>query len=329
MNQAVYQSYLTPQFQSHLPKTLAEGAEAMATAYHLANIGQTTTPFGAPLINADKTILKTFIELSLNINFYGGQLQSILSSIIGTIRGVVRTIQEGGSVDLSVALSGVNGVIDSVISVIPAPLSFLGSIIKNLIKEIFEDLSKSLTGETNTQPKDALKCIKKLGGIVDLLDVSKIAYLVMATGYCLYWLTANMSPVPPMPPCIGPTTGTIILIPGLPLPLNSDLSKTFKNGNTVLQAVGKLYNSLIQHQLMIIGVYLGIIPFVPSPIPGPPIPWFSMLNIPFPDFKLPALLGGEKTDQEKEQEDEQITPGDKLGNAVKRMRDQSDNTQPC
>lgn len=336
MNQALYQSYLTPQFQLHLPKTRTAAAEAMANAYHLSNIGQTTTPFGAPMINADKTILKTFIELSLDINFFGGQVQSTVSEVIQTIRGAIQAAEQGVKDVVKTIQKKVNSIIDGLVSSLPAPLVFLSPILKSLVSGIFKDLL-----ETVGSPfKEVYKCMKKLQGLVDLLDVSKIAYLVMSTGYCLYWLTARMSPVPPMPPCIGPTGGTLVLLPGLPTPLNSDLAKTFSKGNTVIQAIGKLYNSLIAHQLTVAGVYLGIIPFFPSPIPGPPIPWFSMLSIPFPDINLPGILGGKdsKGSEERKKKEEEISKdpdgaskkaGEKLKGALEGLKKQSQDLAKC
>jgi hypothetical protein len=336
MNQALYQTLLTPQFQLHLPKTRADAAEAMANAYHLSNIGQTTTPFGAPLLNADKTILKTFIQLSLDINFFGGQVQSTVSQVIQTIRGAISAAESGLKDAVKIAQKQVNSIIDGLVSALPAPLTFLSPILKNLVGGIFKDLLSTVGNALG----DVYKCMKKLQGLVDLLDVSKIAYLVMSTGYCLYWLTASMAPVPPMPPCIGPSGGTIILLPGLPTPLNSDLAKTFTKGNTVLQAVGKLYNSLITHQLTVAGIYLGIIPFFPSPIPGPPIPWFSMLSIPFPSINLPGILGGKDSkgaEKQKQKQDaiakdpdgESKKAGDKLKGALDGLRKQAGDLAKC
>lgn len=336
MNQAVYQTYLTPQFQLHLPKTRTAAAEAMATAYHLSNIGQTTTPFGAPMISADKSILKTFIELSLDINFFGGQVQSTVSEVIQTIRGAIQAAERGVKDAVKFVQKKVNGIIDGLVSALPAPLVFLGPILKSLVAGIFKDLLETV----GSPLKEVYKCLKKLEGLVDLLDVSKVAYLVMSTGYCLYWLTARMSPVPPMPPCVGPSGGTLILLPGLPTPLNSDLAKTFTKGNTVIQAIGKLYNSLVTHQLTVAGIYLGIIPFFPSPIPGPPIPWFSMLNIPFPSLNLPGILGGTKSkgaEQKKEKEKDiakdpnkaSAAAGEQLKGALDGLKKQSEDNKPC
>ena len=336
MNQALYQSLLTPQFQLHLPKSRSEAAEAMTNAYHLSNIGQTTTPFGAPLLNADKTILKTFIQLSLDINFFGGQIQSTVSQVIQFIRGAIESAQNGAKNLVKTIQKSVNGVIDGLVSALPAPLAFIAPILKSLVAGIFKDLLETI----GSVFKEVYKCMKKLQGLIDLIDVSKIAYLVMSTGYCLYWLTASMAPVPPMPPCIAPTAGAIILLPGLPTPLNSDLAKTFTKGNTVIQAIGKLYNSLITHQLTVGGVYLGVIPFFPSPIPGPPIPWFSMLNIPFPSINLPGILGGKDSkgseNQKKKQAEIEKDPdgmskkaGDKLKGALEGLKKQVNDLAKC
>ncbi len=336
MNKSVYQTLLTPYFQFQIPKTRDEAADAMTNAYHLSNIGQTTTPFGAPLINADKSILKTFIKLSLDINYYGGEIKSTVSTVIQTIRGAIVSAQLGITSAIKDAEKFVNRQIDNLISSLPAPLIFISPILKGLVSGIFKDL----LGSSDTAFVEVYKCMKKLEGLIDLLDVSKIAYLVMATGYCLYWITAKMSPVPPMPPCIAPTAGPIILLPGLPVPLNSDFSKTFSKGNTAGTAVDKLYNSLVTHQLTIAGVYLGVIPFFPSPIPGPPIPWFSMLNIPFPNISFSTPPGDpnsngskkEKERQEKIEKDpdgESLKASEKLKKAKEGLKKQAENSKPC
>lgn len=291
MNPATFQSYLTPQWQLHLPKSRSEAAEAIATAYHISNIGQTTTPFAAPLISANKSLLKTFIELSLDINFYGGQIMSTVSVVISAIKGAVEAASQGSMNGVSDARRSVDNGVQSLVSTLPGPLAFIGPIISGLVGSVFEKLLSGISGKIDLS--SIIKCIKKLEGIIALIDVAAIAYAVMSVGFCLYWLTAKMSPVPPMPPCIAPTGGTTILIPGLPLPLNSDLKKTFSNsGNSVPQAIQNFYNNLSTHQLSVIGIYTGIIPFFPSPIAGPPIPWFSMLNIPFPNFGKPKFMDG-------------------------------------
>lgn len=292
MNPAAFQSYLTPQWQLHLPKSRSEAAESIATAYHISNVGQTTTPFAAPLISANKSLLKTFIQLGLDINFYGGQITSTVSTIISIIKGALEAAQGGSKNGIFGAKAQVDSTVNSLVSKLPAPLGFIGPIVKGLVSSVFEKIADSLGLDVS----GVLKCIRKLEGILSLLDVSTIAFTVMSVGFCLYWLTAKMSPVPPMPPCIAPSGGTIVLIPGLPTPLNSDLKRTFRNsGNTVPQAVQGFYNNVSNHQLTIIGLYSGLVPTPLGPVGPIPIPWFSMLNIPFPNFGRSKIADGGDT----------------------------------
>lgn len=281
MNAGIFGSYLVPIWRNNTPTSISDAADKMATAYHISNIGQSTTPFAAPLINADKSILKTFFELGMSINFYGGQTQSTISSLLAIGKGAVGGDRE--RVKAAEKLS--TKVLKSLVSKLPLPLTFIGTILTGLVTSIFAKL-KTDSSESN----ELTTLFNQLEGIIKLADTTKIGYLVMSTGVCLYWLSSRISPVPPMPPCIAPTFGTQVIIPGLPVPLNSDLHDTFKYPQQPEEAIAKFYNSLILHQFTVIGIYGGIIPFFPSPIPGPPIPWFSILNIPFPNIKLPKIL---------------------------------------
>lgn len=281
MNVGVFGSYLIPIWHNNTPTSISDAAEKIATAYHISNIGQSTTPYAAPLLNADKSILKTFLELGMSINFYGSQTQSTVSSILAIARGAVG----GTSSNVISAERLVARQLASLISGLPIPLSFIGSTLTALIDNIFSKLKNN-----SKESGDLLRLFKQLEGVIQMADTNKLGFMTMSTGICLYWLSAKISPVPPMPPCIAPTIGSQILFPGLPVPLNSDMYDTFKYPQTPEEAIAKFYNSLILHQFTIVGLYGGIIPFFPSPIPGPPIPWISMLNIPFPNFKLPNIL---------------------------------------
>lgn len=282
MNAATFNALLTPYFELQLPKSRSDAAKAIATAYHLSNIGQTTTIFGAPMLSADKTILETFIELSLDINFYGSQTKAILSSIIASITSAIQELQAGSKTALKDVQQFISSQINSLVSSLPAPLAFLGGIISGLVDSIIGSLVSQISAGIDKISEEIYNKLRKLQGIIDSLDVSGIAYAVMAAGFSLYWLTARMSPMPPMPPCIAPTGGTIILFPGSPIPLNKDLKETFQSAQSTPQAIAKFYNALIGHQLTVAGIYTGIIPLFPSPVPGPPIPWFGLLNIPLP-----------------------------------------------
>ena len=54
-------------------------------------------------------------------------------------------------------------------------------------------------------------------------------FTLMATGFCLYWVSSTFSPVPPMPPMFAPTTGVQVLFPGIPIGLDKALKEAFNN----------------------------------------------------------------------------------------------------
>jgi hypothetical protein len=276
MNFGTFNSLLIPYFEGNLPKDSEDAANAITNAYHLANIGQTKTMYGAPMISADKSFVKTFVKLGLDINFYGGKIQATVSSIIASILGAAQVIKSGSNVGLGDTEKFVRKQVQSLVPSLPPPLAFLGGILSGLISSIFSELN-GLVGKTTSFSDGLIKSIKKLQGIVDLLDVTAIAYITMATGFCLYWLTAKFSPMPPMPPCIAPTGGPLVLFPGLPVPLNSALKDCFKAPQSPSQAILKLSTAMNLHHLTIFGIFTGMLPTVPFPIPSPPIPWFSLL----------------------------------------------------
>jgi len=69
MNAELFKSLLRPYWQSQSINDLDDAADKIATAYHLANVGDTRPFFGATLINGDKDTLKTFLSLGLKVNF--------------------------------------------------------------------------------------------------------------------------------------------------------------------------------------------------------------------------------------------------------------------
>jgi hypothetical protein len=286
MNFATFQSFLTPFWSSWTAKDLSDAADKIATAYHISNIGQTTTPFGAPLINGDRETLKTFLDLGLKINFYGGEIKARVSSISAYALAAIDAYNRGATKEISTYQTGAFNQVNSFIKSLPGPLAFIGPIITGLVTQIFDGII-STTGSVSSS---ITSLIKKLKGIIDLIDVGTIAYTCMAVGFCLYWITAQFSPMPPMPPCIAPSPGVQILFPGTPIPLNSDLKDTFSGAQSTSDAVRKLYNSSILHQFTIAGLYNGLIPSPLGPVGPIPIPWFSIINIPLPPIPSPSKL---------------------------------------
>lgn len=286
MNYTTFQGFLTPFWQTWAVADLSDAADKIATAYHISNIGQTTTPFGSPLINGDRESLKFFIELGLKINFYGGQIKSQVSSIAKYALGAIDAFNSGAKNQIGIFQDGAIKQVTSLISGLPAPLAFIGPILAGLVRDIFSGILSS----DDKVPPGITSLIKKLKGILDIIDVSAIAYGCMSIGFCLYWVSAQFSPMPPMPPCIAPSPGVQILFPGTPVPLNSDLKDTFAGAQSVSDAIRKLYNSSIGHQFTIAGLYTGLVPSPLGPVGPVPIPWFSLINIPLPPIPSPSQL---------------------------------------
>lgn len=287
MNFATFQSFISPFVSTGIVKESSDAADKLSLAYHLSNIGQTTTPFGAPLINADRQILKTFLQLGMDINYYGASTQSFVSSILASIDGIIQLASQPEAANqVSSVVASIQNQITAFTSSLPAPLAFVGPIISQLVNSIVNSIIESVGNITNSISSS----IKKLKGIVDSLDVSGIAYMTMAIGFCLYWTTAQFAPMPPMPPCIAPSPGVQILFPGTPVPLNSALKEGFKQQQTGDAAIRNLYNCVIGHQFTIFGLYNGLLPSPIGPVGPVPIPWFSLINIPQPPIPSPSSL---------------------------------------
>lgn len=121
-------------------------------------------------------------------------------------------------------------------------------------------------------------------------------FTLMATGFCLYWIASNFSPVPPMPPMFAPTTGVQVLFPGVPIGFDKTLKEVFNNTD-VEAALSSLANALVAHQLTVAGIYSGLIPSVPSPLPLV-LPWVALLSLPSVSVKPPDILNNTDTDKD-------------------------------
>lgn len=196
MNSDLFKSLLRPYWQSWSVNDLDDAADKIATAYELANIGDTAPFFGAKLLKGDKETLKKFLSSGLKLNF-------------------------------------------TVTAKLPSP---------------------------SVEP----------------------GFTLMATGFCLYWLGSTFSPVPPMPPMISPTTGVQVLFPGVPVGFDKALKEVFNNTD-VEGSLSAFVNALIAHQLTVAGIYSGLAPGVPSPIPLV-LPWTSLLSMPSFSPSIPNLL---------------------------------------
>jgi hypothetical protein len=124
------------------------------------------------------------------------------------------------------------------------------------------------------------------------IDLGIVPYTVIAGAIVTYWTSVKFNSLPPAPPTILPNPAFAIpplqvcqlLVPGLPVPLNTLLMTAFKSGIAAPNpiAAGVLVSTAIilaftTHITTISGIYNGLIPAVPSPIPSPPIPWVGVL----------------------------------------------------
>jgi hypothetical protein len=108
-------------------------------------------------------------------------------------------------------------------------------------------------------------------------------FLPVATAICTEWLKEIFTPATAPPPYVSPTSGYQVLIPGKPDALAKDLAKAFYIAQSELDN-NTAYNLFItlliaaytKHLLTISGIFNGLIPAAPSPIPGPPFPWIAV-----------------------------------------------------
>jgi hypothetical protein len=105
-------------------------------------------------------------------------------------------------------------------------------------------------------------------------------FLKWSTEIVKYWASVTWTPMPPPPGYVSPTVGVTVLTGGTPSPLDVGLYTAFNNppapspmGSIIC---GKLISAFTNHLLTVQGVYNGLIPAAPSPIPGPPFPWVGV-----------------------------------------------------
>ena len=102
-----------------------------------------------------------------------------------------------------------------------------------------------------------------------------------ATEIVNYWSAVVWNPLPPPPGYVSPTAGHSVISGGTPSPLDSSLWNAFNNEplSTPMGIIiaNKLVTAFKGHFLTVSGVYNGLIPAAPSPVPGPPFPWVGLV----------------------------------------------------
>jgi hypothetical protein len=113
-----------------------------------------------------------------------------------------------------------------------------------------------------------------------------LMYIPAALGIVAFWTSGIvLNPLPTPPGYVLPIGGSVVLFPGLPLPLNVALWAAL-SGQTAPIKSGRIVATLlttafIGHLATVSGIYTGTIPnpaaATPPTIPGPPIPWVGMI----------------------------------------------------
>jgi hypothetical protein len=108
-----------------------------------------------------------------------------------------------------------------------------------------------------------------------------LMFLGWATETVSYWAAVQWNPLPPPPGYVSPTSGVTVLTGGTPSPLDVGLWTAFNNppAPTPMGSIicGKLISAFTTHLLTVNGLYNGLIPAAPSPVPGPPFPWVGVV----------------------------------------------------
>lgn len=106
----------------------------------------------------------------------------------------------------------------------------------------------------------------------------------VAAVICVEWAKEIFTPTTTPPGYVLPAPGYTVLVPGDPIALKKDLAKAFFIAQSELNqetAFNVFITALIlaytEHLLKISGLFNGLIPAKPSPIPGPPFPFIGVI----------------------------------------------------
>lgn len=169
-----------------------------------------------------------------------------------------------------------------------ATIIFTGSaasigINKETLKLSFESLFNSLLRETVEILPNYKSDNPTIDEIEDRDKLNKI-FLPVAVTIVREWsneiFTSNTVPLG----YVSPTSGYQVLVPGDPVNLSKDLAKAFfiaqneLNQEVAFKAfISNLISAYTEHMLKISGIFNGLIPGLPSPIPGPIFPWVGVI----------------------------------------------------
>ena len=150
--------------------------------------------------------------------------------------------------------------------------------IKSAYKKAFTDLLNE-TSPINPNYKGDNFDINQESSRKKLEDI----FTPVAAAICTEWTKEIFTPAKTPTGYASPTTGYQVLVPGKPDTLAKDLAKAFyiaqsesDNKSAYNSLISTLISAYTKHLLLISGIFNGLIPAAPSPIPGPPFPWIAV-----------------------------------------------------
>ena len=155
-------------------------------------------------------------------------------------------------------------------------------VIKGNIKSAYEAAFTKLS-EIKTELFPNYKEDKPNAKQEDHRKIIEDIFAPVAAAIVLEWSKEIFTPTTFPPGYVTPAPGYTVVVPGDPNALTKDLAKAFFIAQTETDGefaftvfITALIAAYTKHLLKIGGVFNGLIPAAPSPIPGPPFPWLAV-----------------------------------------------------
>jgi hypothetical protein len=156
-------------------------------------------------------------------------------------------------------------------------------IVKASVKSAYETAFTKLFNEKIEITPD-YKGINPNPNMESSRDKIESIFAPVAAVICTEWAKEIFTPTTFPPGYVAPAPGYSVLVPGDPNALKKDLAKAFfiaqseLNQETAFNVfITALIAAYTAHLLKIGGLYNGLIPATPSPVPGPPFPWLGVV----------------------------------------------------
>jgi hypothetical protein len=106
------------------------------------------------------------------------------------------------------------------------------------------------------------------------ISLGKAPYLIVSTAIVAYWAGQAFTPLIPHPPGIGPGVSNLLVFPGTPMKLGSDLYDAF-NSKDAGKVAKKFTKAVMDHIGTTKGIWIG--PHAGTPPPIAPVNWDGLM----------------------------------------------------